>query len=315
MVITRLDGHEIKRSLAELVSRPDLAGRSLARRLARQADAWFDRLAVDLPGDWSLMATGGYAGSALCPGSDIDVVLLHPSKATDARVREVAEALWYPLWDGGVKLSPAAHSTKTLLALADDDIVTATSILRVRCLGGDPGAVRDVQRAALEQWRKRPNHWLQRLHAVSEERWARFGEVASLLEPDLKDGRGGLRDHDVLRWALAVDRDDIAAAIENPMDELAAPAEMLLTARCELHRVTGRNTNLLLLEDQDAVADAMGFADADVFMRRLSGSARAIDWASGRFWRRVERLITKSGRASAAPRALPEPIPGVEIVG
>ncbi len=314
MVIARLVGQEIKRSRADLVSRPDLAGRSLARRLARQADAWFDRLAVDLPQGWSLMATGGYAGSALAPGSDIDVVLLYPAKTADGRVREVAEGLWYPLWDGGVKLSPAAHSVKSLLALADDDLVTATSILRVRCLAGDPAQAGQVQHDAREQWRKRSNHWLQKLYGVSQERWAHFGEVASLLEPDLKDGRGGLRDHDVLRWALAVERDEIVAALESPMDELAAPAEMLLTARCELHRVTGRNTNVLLLEDQDAVAEAMGFADADVFMRRLSGSARAIDWASGRFWRRVERLITRSPRVVGA-RKLPDPIPGVEIVG
>ena len=104
----------------------------------------------------------------------------------------------------------------------------------------------------MEQWRRRSTHWLQQLHAVSEERWAKTGEIASLLEPDLKDGIGGLRDFDVLRWALATDRDDVRAALESPMDELAAPAEMLLTVRCELHRVTGRNTNVLLLEDQDA---------------------------------------------------------------
>jgi [protein-PII] uridylyltransferase len=314
MVIARLVGQEIKRSRTDLVSRPDLAGRSLARRLARQADAWFDRLAVDLPDDWSLMATGGYAGSVLAPGSDIDVVLLHPAKTADARVLEVAERLWYPLWDGGVKLSPSAHTVKTLLALADDDLVTATSILRVRCLAGNAAQVRQVQHDAREQWRKRSSYWLQKLYAVSQERWAHSGEVASLLEPDLKDGRGGLRDHDVLRWALAVERDEIVAALESPMDELAAPAEMLLTARCELHRVTGRTTNVLLLEDQDAVAEAMGFADADVFMRRLSGSARAIDWASGRFWRRVERLISRSSRGASSHK-LPDPIPGVEIVG
>jgi [protein-PII] uridylyltransferase len=97
------------------------------------------------------------------------------------------------------------------------------------------------------------------------------------------------------------------------MDELAAPAEMLLTVRCELHRLTGRNMNVLLLEDQDAVADAMGFADADVFMRRVAGAARAIDWASARFWRRVERLISR-GRQHDAPRELPDPIAGVRIV-
>ena len=314
MAPARLDGQAMKRSRAEVVARPDLSGRSLARRLARLTDAWFDRLAFDLPQGWSLMATGGYAGGALCPGSDIDVVLLHPHKAGADEVRAVAEGIWYPLWDAGVKLSPAAHSIKTLIALGNDDLVTATSILRVRRLAGDATQVKEVNRIALDQWRRRSNHWLQQLHAVSEERWAKTGEIASLLEPDVKDGMGGLRDHDVLRWALATDREDVRDALEGPMDELAAPAEMLLTVRCELHRLTGRNMNVLLLEDQDAVAEAMGFADADVFMRRVAGAARAIDWASARFWRRVERLISR-GRQTAASRELPEPIPGVRIVG
>src|SRR3954453_9585797 len=134
MVVARLDAQEIKRSRADAVARPDLSGRSLARRLSRLTDAWFERLAYDLSEGWSLMATGGYAGAALCPGSDIDVVLLHPPKAGSEQVREVAERIWYPLWDASLKLSPAAHSTKSLLALASDDLVTATSILRVRHL-------------------------------------------------------------------------------------------------------------------------------------------------------------------------------------
>ena len=308
MVVARLEGQEMRQSRAQLLARPDLSGRSLARRLARLADAWFDRLAYDLPAGWSLMATGGYAGGALCPGSDIDVVLMHPPKATAEQVRRVAEGIWYPLWDASVKLSPAAHSIKSLLALANDDLVTATSILRVRTLAGDAEQVKEVQRAALDQWRRRSSQWLHRLHEVSEERWAKTGEIASLLEPDLKDGIGGLRDHDVLRWALATDREDVRNALESPMDELAAPAEMLLTVRCELHRVTGRNMNVLLLEDQDAVAEAMGFADADVFMRRVAGAARAIDWASARFWRRVERSLNRTQvgrRATRAARADP----------
>ena len=314
MVVPRLDAHEIKRSRADAVARPDLFGRNLARRLARLADAWFERLAYDVPHGWALMATGGYAGGALCPGSDIDVVLLHPPKAASEAVRDVAEKIWYPLWDASLKLSPAAHSPKTLLALANDDLVTATSILRVRQLAGDPAPVADVQRHALEQWRRRSAHWLNQLLAVSEERWAKTGEIASLLEPDVKDGIGGLRDFDVLRWALATGRDDVRGALESPIDELAAPAELLLTVRCELHRVTGRNMNVLLLEEQDAVAAAMGFADADVFMRRVAGAARAIDWASGRFWRRTQRLLGRGGRQSTGPKPLPEPIEGVCIV-
>ena len=152
--------------------------------------------------------------------------------------------------------------------------------------------------AALEQWRRQPFVWLQRLLDSGQPRWERFGDVASLLEPDLKDGRGGLRDHDMIRWALRVDRADVAAALEDPVEDLAGPAELLLAARCELHRVTGRAVNTLLLQDQDRVAEAMGYADADSLMLNIAGAAHAIEWATDRFWpvspRSSERVVARA---------------------
>ena len=155
--------------------------------------------------------------------------------------------------------------------------------------------------SGLDQWRKRAMSWLAELRTVTTERWSKTGDVASLLEPDLKDGHGGLRDFDSIRWALATDRAEITASLEAPIEDLAAPAETLLATRCELHRVTGKSTNVLLLQDQDAVADAMGFADADVLMARVSEAARAIEWASERFWWRVERA-SKRGKAPTSAR-------------
>ncbi|MDP2291348.1 MAG: [protein-PII] uridylyltransferase [Actinomycetota bacterium] len=286
-----VDAATIKRMRTHLVGDPHLAGRTLARRLSQQADSWLYSLASDLPAGWAVMATGGYARGVLCPGSDIDVMLVHPVKARDADVRDVAQQLWYPMWDGGLKLSPATHNVKTLLALAASDLDTATAVLKVRCLAGDRDMVADLQRQAVEQWRRKPMAWLQRLLDTGQQRWTKLGDVASLLEPDLKDGRGGLRDHDMIRWALAVDRPDVSAAFDGPVDDLAGPADLLLAARCELHRVTGRTSNVLQLQDQDKVAEAMGYADADSLMLQLSGAAHTIEWATERFWRRIERLL------------------------
>lgn len=311
MSAVNLDGATIRRGRAELVARGDLAGRVLARRLSDQVDGWFDSLAAQLQPGWSLVATGGYARGMLCPGSDIDVVLVHPDRATPGDVKEVAETLWYPMWDGGMKLSPAAHSTKSLLSLAAGDLVTATSLLRVRRLAGDDEIVVGLQAKALEQWRRRPNHWLAQLRAVTEERWQRNGEVASLLEPDLKDGRGGLRDYDVVRWALQLDRPEVTAALEVPVEDLAAPADVLFATRCELHRVAGRATNVLLLQDQDAVAAAMGDTDADAMMAQISAAAGAIDWQSERFWWRVQRDIARGRRSRGRPASL---APGITVV-
>ena len=308
-----IDGALIRRTRAELIARDDLSGRGLARRLADQMDGWFDALARDLPDAWSLMATGGYAHGLLCPGSDVDVVLLHPERTAPAEVRAVAETLWYPVWDAGVKLSPAAHSPRSLLALAATDLVTATAILRVRHLAGAIEPIAALRAAARDQWRKKALPWLGELHAATNERWSKLGDVASLLEPDIKDGRGGLRDYDCIRWALLTDRTDVAAALDAPIEDLAAPAEMLLAARCELHRVTGRATNVLLLQDQDAVADAMGFADSDVLMARISEAARAIEWAGERFWRRTERAANGSSRHGQRKQQL-ELQPGITVI-
>jgi [protein-PII] uridylyltransferase len=300
-----IDGAFIRRARTELIARDDLSGRGLARRLSDQMDGWFDALGRNLPPGWSIIATGGYANGLLCPGSDIDVVLLHPQRASADEVRTVAEPLWYPMWDAGVKLSPAAHSVRSLLSLAAGDLITATTILRVRTLAGSAVDTAEVRAGGLDQWRRKSHVWLSRLQQISEQRWARTGDVASLLEPDLKDGQGGLRDYDAIRWALAVDRPEISAALETPLEDLAAPAETLLAARCEVHRLTGKSTNVLLLQDQDAVAAAMGFADADVLMARVSEAARSIDWASERFWWRVQRAHRAGRHPAPAGRSRP----------
>lgn len=314
MLAKSIDGAFIRRARAELIARDDLSGRGLARRLSDQMDGWLDALARDLPPGWALVATGGYANGLLCPGSDIDVVLIHPLRATAEEVRSIAEPLWYPMWNAAVKLSPAAHSVKSLLSLASADLVTATAILRLRHLAGSEAEVAQLVAGGVDQWRKKAPSWLNELRLLTAERWSKTGDVASLLEPDLKDGHGGLRDYDCIRWALATDRPEITASLEAPIEDLAAPAETLLATRCELHRVTGKSTNVLLLQDQDAVADAMGFADADVLMARVSESARAIEWASERFWWRVERAA-KRGKAPASTRRVSAVLqPGVTVV-
>jgi [protein-PII] uridylyltransferase len=297
--VIAVDAATIKRMRAQLAGDADLAGQALARRLAQQADSWFESLAGELSPGWALAATGGYSRGVLCPGSDIDVMLLHPQRAAQQQVQATAEALWYPMWDAGIKLGPAVHTPKTIAALAADDLETATTLLGLRWLAGDAAVVQSVRTAALDQWRRKPYGWLQRLLVAAQQRWERCGDVASLLEPDLKDGRGGLRDHDMIRWALLVDRPEVAQALETPFEDLAGPADLLLAVRCEVHRATGRPSNTLQLQDQDHVAEAMGFAGADALMEQVSAAALSIEWATERFWRRIERLVRSGGRPSS----------------
>lgn len=330
---------------AALVGRSDLAGRALVQALAAQADGWLAELAQHLPPGWALAATGGYARGGLCPGSDIDVLLLHPPRTSDATAKDVGARIWYPFWDAKLKVAPGVHSVKSALRLADDELVTATSLLAMRHVAGDPAVVDEVRDAAIRQWRKRSRHWLGTLLAATRQRWAQVGPVSSLLEPNLKDGRGGLRDHDALRWAVDTARPDVAASLEAPLPELDDAADVLLSVRCELHRATGKHSDVLTLQDQDVVAAALaadlpapgtgGRTDpADLLMHAVSHAARTIEWAGDRFWRRVGRILDPASSAGAAPRRvgrmerivergrrapkarpLPEPVAGAMVIG
>ncbi|MCU1353823.1 MAG: glnD [Acidimicrobiales bacterium] len=227
----------------------------------------------------ALVAVGGYGRSELCPGSDLDLLIVgRPGEDVTA----LAEAIWYPIWDEGLKLGHAVRTPKEALALAADDLDTATSLLAGRHLAGDPALTAEVVGGAQEAWRKRAKRWLPVLRDAVLARQERFGDVAFLLEPELKEGRGGLRDIHSLRWA------EQARPVLQPGDRalLDEAEEVLLTARVELHRATGRPGDLLTLQDQDTVATAMGI-DADALMAEVSAAARTVAWVGDEIWHRV----------------------------
>jgi [protein-PII] uridylyltransferase len=269
-----------------------LQGPAFCRALSAATDRWLAGLftaALD-GGDargLALVAVGGYGRAELCPGSDVDVVLLDAAKRDRRLLARTAERIWYPVWDAGVKLGHAVRTPKEALNLAAGDLDTATSMLSARLVAGDADVAADVTRRALAQWRSRSSRWLAALAASVAERHRKAGEVAFLLEPDLKEGRGGLRDVHALAWAEAADR----ILLPDDHQALTAAYEALLAARVELHRRTGRPHDRLLLQDQDVVADALGDADADALMARLAAAARTIAWTSDETWRRIDASL------------------------
>ncbi|MBV9039455.1 MAG: [protein-PII] uridylyltransferase, partial [Acidimicrobiia bacterium] len=133
------------------------------------------------------------------------------------------------------------------------------------------------------------------------ERHQRFGEVAFLLEPELKEGRGGLRD---VQARIAVARATPVVDVEEGR-ALVGPNEVLLAARVELHRRAGKPADRLLLQEQDAVAAALGYSDADVLMRAVSAAARTIAFEGDDAWRRVRSwLAGPGGRGAGGDRPL-----------
>ena len=250
----------------------------------------------------ALAAVGGYGRGELSPGSDVDVLLLH-TRRERKEVQRVADAVWYPLWDSGLKVGHAVRTVKDALNLAAGDLDTATSLLDARLVAGDPTLVDDLVSRACAQWRARSTRWLGVLADSVGRRHEQAGEVAFLLEPDLKEGRGGLRDVHALRWAEAAQR----IMLTGDHAALDAAHDVLLAARIELHRRTGKSSDLLLLQEQDGVAAALGDSDADALMARLAAAARTIAWTSDETWDRIRSSLRgPSGRVAATDRPLGE---------
>lgn len=267
-----------------------LVGTALCRAYSDVVDTWLAELLAAAEADLgaggvALVAVGGYGRAELSLQSDIDLLLLHDGRSD---IGTLADRVWYPIWDEGLKLGHAVRTAREALALAADDLDTATSLLHVRHVAGDPDLTDDLAGRAVTQWQRRSKRWLEELARRVRSRHNKAGEVAFLLEPDLKEGRGGLRDVHSLRWAEAARR--LLWDGDDPV--LVEAYETLLAARVELHRRTGRPGDRLLLEDQDAVADALGDPSADALMHRIAGAARTISWRSDDAWHRIEASLS-----------------------
>jgi [protein-PII] uridylyltransferase len=278
-------GASLRDRRQHLLAEDGLKGEGFCRRYAAEADSWLSDLADRVAGDskrhLALVAVGGYGRGSLCPYSDLDVVLVHNGHRD---VRAVADGIWYPVWDEGVHLDHSVRRPGEVLAAARDDLRVALGLLDGRMVWGEPKLAEPLLEKARSEWRSRLGaQYLPVLEAQMAERRATAGDVAFLLEPDLKESHGGLRDLSVIRAIsvyapLLADYADLAS-----LDEAAA---LLTDVRVELHRLAGREHDRLLLQDQDQVAAALGFEDADALMLAVSTAGRQIAWVSDDVWRR-----------------------------
>jgi [protein-PII] uridylyltransferase len=275
----------VKAERQALLDDTDVVGRAWCEAYSQLVDDWLQRVLTKAAGSpavrgLALVAVGGYGRRELAPSSDIDLWLVHTGRSD---VGELAERIWYPIWDEGLKLGHAVRSLSDTLVLVADDLETATSVLTARHVAGDPDVTAELAAKGRASWQKKSKRWLAELATSSSDRHRRAGEVAFLLEPDLKDGRGGLRDAHSIWWAR-----DAGASLHDVDDaELQTSYSTLLSVRIELHRRTGRPSDVLLLQEQDAVAESLRYADADALMHAVSSAARTISWTCDETWRHV----------------------------
>ncbi|RZS34658.1 UTP--GlnB (protein PII) uridylyltransferase GlnD [Herbihabitans rhizosphaerae] len=218
----------------------------------------------------ALLAVGGLGRRELVPYSDLDLVLVHDGRSD---VREIAERLWYPLWNSGVGLDHSVRTVGEALQVARTDLRTAMGLLDARHVAGDATVTERLATSARAQWRTGVRDRVDDLVESAWQRWRRAGEVAHWVQPDLKHGRGGLRDLAIVQ-ALA-----LAQLVDRPADDVTQAHALLLDARTELRRLAGRARDVLRPQDGDEVAAALGMTDRFVLARALSGAGRAVGYA------------------------------------
>lgn len=266
-------------------------GRGVIGPYTTAVDVWLGELFAerfDGSTGVALVATGGHGRRELTPGSDLDLLLVHTGRIDP----DLASSLWYPIWDSKMKLGHAMRSVAGTLGLARTDLATATSLLSVRHLAGDPALSGELAHSAARQWERRSRTVLAELADAVRMRHRRCGDIAFELEPDLKDGRGGLRDVTSIEWAMAA----LPGLDPSIRDSLDDPHGVLLDARVEMHRPTVGQGNRLNLQDQDCVARRLGDADADVLMAKVAAAGRAIAWASDEIWDDIRSELGRGRR-------------------
>ncbi|WP_030231658.1 MULTISPECIES: [protein-PII] uridylyltransferase [unclassified Streptomyces] len=232
----------------------------------------------------SLVAVGGYGRGELSPRSDLDLLLLHDGSDPKA-VAALADRLWYPVWDLGLALDHSVRTPAEARKTAAEDLKVQLGLLDARHIAGDLGLTSGLRTTVLADWRNQAPKRLPELQELCAERAERQGELQYLLEPDLKEARGGLRDATALRAVAA------SWLADAPREGLADARRRLLDVRDALHLTTGRATDRLALQEQDQVATELGLLDADALLRQVYEAARVVSYASDVTWREVGRVL------------------------
>ena len=214
-------------------------------------------------------------------------MLLHSTETPASYAGMLAERLWYPIWDSKIRLDHSVRSVGGARQIARTDLPAMLGMLDLRHIAGDPELAVTLHRRVLADWRADAKNRLEALRASCLERAKRSGELAFATTPDLKESRGGLRDLVVMRAVAA------SWVADCPHQGLEEARSALLDVRDVVQTMASRSTDRLQVQDQDAVAQALGLDDRDVLLRHVAGIARTVDHASDLTWHRVDRALSR----------------------
>ena len=217
----------------------------------------------------ALMAVGGYGRGEMAPFSDVDLLFLTPYKIT-AWAESVIESMLYILWDLKLKVGHASRTIKDCLRLGREDFTIRTALLEHRFIDGDVGLAQELDdRLWKDLFRNTASEFVEAKLQERGERLRRHGGQRYLVEPNVKEGKGGLRDLQSLFWIAKYTRRvktvsalvDAKVFTEDERDDFASAENFLWAARSHLHLVAGRANEVLSFDMQVEVADRMGYRD------------------------------------------------------
>jgi [protein-PII] uridylyltransferase len=276
-------------------------------------ESWLEAKAAEIGIDdgsgYSLVGVGGLGRRELLPYSDLDLVLLHDNVSDDV-LQEVADKLWYPLWDANIRLDHSVRTVSGALGVANSDMTAALGLLEARYVAGDAGLAAQLIDGVRRQWRSAIRSRMDELVEVTNARWLRCGRISQRAEPDLKTGRGGLRDVQLinaLALAQLIDRHSMANP-DMPAGSLDAAHRTLLDVRTELHRVSGRGRDQLLAQFGDEISARLGLGDRFTLARMLSNAGRTIAYHSETALRTAQNALPRRGISALVRRPKRRPL-------
>ncbi|TMA67745.1 MAG: [protein-PII] uridylyltransferase, partial [Deltaproteobacteria bacterium] len=271
----------------------------------------------------AVVGLGGYGRGELNPASDIDLLFLYPWKV-NPYVETIAEVILYALWDAGLTVGHALRNIRECGRLAARDLKVKTALLDARYLDGDEVLYAEFEGKMFEEvWGQNPTAFFKEKLAENTERHARAGDSVYLLQPQLKEGQGGLRDLHTALWMAKVkfkvrsfrELVTLGQIAERDVLELEEALDFLWRIRNALHQASDRHQDLLTFELQERLAPALGFADerdgVEAFMRAYYSRAAVVNRFS-------EAVIARCVQAEPYRRSAPTVRvirPGIRVQG